>query len=62
MNILLFRIVQCYLNLEDQYNGLREEMLIPVYLLTIVQDHTQSKRNRLKIDQFICTGCGRYPL
>ena len=40
MNILLFRIVQCYLILEDQYNGLREDGVIPVYLLTIVQDHT----------------------
>ena len=40
MNILLFRIVQCYLILEDQYNGLRKDGLIPVYLLTIVQDHT----------------------
>ena len=39
MNILLFRIVQCYLILENQYNDLREDMLIPVYLLTIVQDH-----------------------
>ena len=26
MNILLFRIVQCYLNLEDQYNGLRKDV------------------------------------
>ena len=40
MNILFFRIVQCYLILEDQYNGLTEDLLIPVYLLTIVQDHT----------------------
>ena len=26
-----------YLILEDQYNGLKEDMLIPVYLLTMVQ-------------------------
>ena len=36
----LFRIVQCYLILEVQYSGLREDVVIPVYLLTIVQDHT----------------------
>ena len=36
---LIIRIVQFYLILEDQYNGLREDRLIPVYLLTIVQDH-----------------------
>ena len=40
MNILLFRIVQRYLILEDQYNGLREDVLIPVYLSTIVKNHT----------------------
>ena len=39
MNIFLFRIVQCYL-IQDQYNGLRKDTLIPVYLLTIAQDHT----------------------
>ena len=38
MNILLLRIV--YIIMDDQYNGLRKDVLIPVYLLTIVQDHT----------------------
>ena len=37
---IILRIYQNYLILEDQYNGLREDVLIPVYLLTIVQDHT----------------------
>ena len=33
----LFKFVQYYLILED---GLGEDILIPVYLLAIVQDHT----------------------
>ena len=39
-NFIILRIYQNYLILEDQYNGLRKDMLFPVYLLTIVQDHT----------------------